>query len=92
MAEHAGTAYFVRLLTDGGTLRARLREAGRLTVGEAAALLRPVASALDYAHRQGILHRNLRPTNILLTADSHVFVTDWVSLPGKKSGERGHHR
>ncbi len=84
VAEHAGTAYFVRLLTDGGTLRTRLRETGRLTVGEAAALLRPVASALDYAHRQGILHRNLRPTNILLTADSHVYLTDF-SLPGKEN-------
>ena len=84
VAEHAGTAYFVRLLTDGGTLSARLREVGRLTVGEAAALLRPVASALDYAHRQGILHRNLRPTNILLTAESHVYVTDF-SLPGKEN-------
>ena len=84
VGEQEGVAYFVRQLTDGGTLRSRLPEGKRLPVGEAAALLRPVATALDYAHRQGIVHRNLRPTNILLTADGHVFVTDFT-LPGKEN-------
>jgi serine/threonine-protein kinase len=84
VAEHGGTAYVVRQLTDGGTLRSRL-QAGMLSVGDAAAILRPVATALDYAHRQGIVHRNLRPTNILLTGDGHAFITDF-SLP---EGERG---
>jgi eukaryotic-like serine/threonine-protein kinase len=85
VSEHGGTAYFVRQLTDGGTLRTRLQQSGVLSVGEAATILRPVATALDYAHRQGIIHRNLRPTNILLTGDSHPFVTDF-SLPGREHG------
>jgi serine/threonine-protein kinase len=83
VAEQEGIAYFVRQLTDGGTLHSRLSEGKQLSVGEAAAILRPVATALDYAHRQGIVHRNLRPTNILLTAGGHVFVTDFT-LPGKE--------
>lgn len=84
VAEHNGTAFFVRQLTDGGTLRSRLQAAGVLSVGEAATILRPVATALDYAHRQGIVHRNLRPTNILLTGDGHPLVTDF-SLPDRES-------
>src|SRR5690349_14614031 len=84
VAEHGGTAFFVRQLTDGGTLRSKLQTTGVLSVGEAATVLRPVATALDYAHRQGIVHRNLRPTNILLTGEGHPLVTDF-SLPDRES-------
>ncbi len=82
VAERDGVAYLARQLTDGGTLRSHLAEAGVLPPGEACALLRPIAIALDYAHRQGFVHGNLRPSNILRTTEGQVFLTDFIA-PGE---------
>ncbi len=82
VAERDGVAYLARQLTDGGTLRSYLAEAGVLPPGEACALLRPIAVALDYAHRQGFVHGNLRPSNILRTTEGQVFLTDFI-VPGE---------
>lgn len=81
--QYDGRAYIVRQHTDGGTLRAYLREAGPLDVPEALALLRPIATALDYAHRQGFVHGNLRPSNIIRTAAGTLTLTDFV-VPGQE--------
>lgn len=75
-------AYIVRQHTDGGTLRTYLREAGTIGVPDALALLRPVATALDYAHRQGFVHGNLRPSNIVRTAVGTLLLTDFA-VPGQ---------
>ena len=81
--EHDGRAYLVRQQTDGGTLRAYLRESGPLAVAEALTLLRPIATALDYAHRQGFVHGNLRPSNIVRTTSGQIFLTDFA-VPGQE--------
>jgi len=75
-------AYIVRQHTAGGTLRTYLREAGVLGVPDALALLRPVATGLDYAHRQGFVHGNLRPSNIVRTAAGALLLTDFA-VPGQ---------
>lgn len=82
VAERDGIAYLARQQTAGGTLRSYLAEAGPLPLGEASALLRPIAVALDYAHRQGFIHGNLRPSNILRTPEGQVFLTDFIA-PGE---------
>ena len=82
-AERDSLVYIARQYTDGGTLRGLLHEVGTLSVPEALALLRPIATALDYAHRQGFVHGNLRPANILRTTDNQIFLTDFV-VPGKE--------
>lgn len=82
VAERAGIAYLARQQTDGDTLRSYLAETGPLPLGEAVALLRPIAVALDYAHRQGFIHGNLRPSNILRTTEGQVFLTDFIA-PGE---------
>ena len=68
--------YFVMPLVQGETLRARLDRQGRLPVPEAVRIAREVADALDYAHRQGIVHRDVKPENIML-AHGHALVADF---------------
>jgi serine/threonine-protein kinase len=62
---------------DGESLRDRLRREGRLPVAEAVRIARQVADALDYAHRQGVIHRDVKPENLLLTRDGEVLVADF---------------
>ena len=68
--------YIVMRCLDGGTLR-DLMLRRRLSAVETCSLLQQVAAALDYAHRQGIVHRDVKPSNILLDRDGNAFVSDF---------------
>jgi len=63
-------------LVEGESLRSRLDHEGELPVPEAARLFREVADALAYAHREGVMHRDIKPDNILLS-HRHAMVTDF---------------
>ena len=71
-----GQLYYVMPYVEGETLQHRLAREARLPVAETVRLLRDVASALAYAHRRGIVHRDVKPANILL-ADGHAVVADF---------------
>ena len=58
--------YYVMPFVSGESLRDRLKREHQLPVAETITLITAVASALDYAHRQGVLHRDIKPENILL--------------------------
>jgi serine/threonine-protein kinase len=76
-AGHAGELlYYTMPLVDGESLRARLARSGELPVTEAVRILRDVADALGYAHRHGLVHRDIKPDNVLLS-DQHALVTDF---------------
>lgn len=64
-------------LVRGRTLRDLLQARGRLTVGEAFAVLEPVLAGLTAAHRAGIAHRDVKPENVLIATDGQVKVADF---------------
>lgn len=69
--------YLVMELVLGTTLRDLLNEAGALTAGQALGVLEPLLEALAVAHRAGIVHRDVKPENVLLTDDGRVKVADF---------------
>lgn len=69
--------YLAMVLASGGNLAQRIAAQGRLSWVETLRLLQPVCAALDYAHRHGVVHRDLKPQNILLDAESGPQITDF---------------
>jgi len=74
--EVGGLLYFVMPYEDGQSLRERLRQAGSLPIGDALSVLRDVARALAYAHEHGVVHRDVKPDNVMLSGGAAV-VTDF---------------
>ena len=75
--EQTGAAYLVMEHVQGRDLRALLRDRGALPPGRALSLLEPVLRALAAAHRAGIVHRDVKPENVLLGDDGRVKVADF---------------
>ena len=75
---HDDVVFFVMAYVDGETLTARVRRAGSLPPLDVARLLQEVAWALGYAHGRGIVHRDIKPDNILIEhATARTYVTDF---------------
>ncbi|MAG35169.1 MAG: hypothetical protein CL878_02825 [Dehalococcoidia bacterium] len=77
--EVEGLPYLVTELVTGGTLADQLRvhRASSERLGLALTTARTIGSALDYAHRQGVLHRDVKPSNILLTDSGRLILADF---------------
>jgi len=71
-----GVLYYVSPLVEGGSLKARLERDGKLPAAEAVRIAREVADALEFAHQQGVIHRDIKPDNILLEA-GHAVIADF---------------
>jgi eukaryotic-like serine/threonine-protein kinase len=73
-----GELYYIAMeYVRGMDLKDHLRRLGRLEAGDAERIARAVCDALDYAHRQGIVHRDIKPQNILIAIDGTVKVADF---------------
>ena len=84
-----GYLFYVMPFVTGETLRDRMNHERQLPVGEAIKITVEVASALDYAHRQGVVHRDIKPENILLHDGSAVVADFGIALAASKaSGQR----
>jgi serine/threonine protein kinase len=75
-AEHEGQPYLVMKYVEGETLKARLQRSP-LMKNEAFKTIRAVGAALNYAHGKGVLHRDVKPSNIMIAKDGEVFLTDF---------------
>ncbi|HYC33117.1 MAG TPA: protein kinase [Gemmatimonadales bacterium] len=71
-----GTVFYVMPFVQGESLRARLRREKQLPIEEAVRLAAEIAAGLDYAHRQGVIHRDIKPDNVLLY-DGKALVADF---------------
>ncbi len=81
-----GLLYYVMPYVEGETLRRRLERERQLPVADAIRVASEVASALDYAHRHGVVHRDVKPENILLQ-DGQALVADFgIALAIEQAG------
>lgn len=76
VAEDDGIPYLVMRFTDGGDL-GDLIAGGELSAARTAELVAQVAEALDYAHRQGVIHRDVKPANVLIGRDGDALLSDF---------------
>jgi Protein kinase domain len=100
VGEHREQPYIVMEYLDGGSVHDRVRENGRVPPGQALEWLGHAGLALDRAHEQGVVHRDVKPANLLLDRDNKVVVTDFgiasttgvdtLTLPGTVLGTAGY--
>ena len=89
VGEREGIAYFVMTLVTGGNLAALLAREPRQPIEEVRRLLCEIADALSYAHLRGVIHRDIKPDNILLDADTgRAIVTDFGIARAVEAGTR----
>ncbi len=72
----SGTPWMAMRLISGGSLSQRIKR-GRLAPSECARILKDVAEALDYAHGAGVIHRDVKPQNVLLDDSGRVYLADF---------------
>ncbi len=75
--EHEGRLYLAMRYVDGEDLRTLVQRRGPLGAAEAARVVSQIAGALDAAHARGLVHRDVKPANVLLDGDDHAYLTDF---------------
>src|SRR5437763_14176827 len=71
-----GLPYYTMPLVQGDSLRQWISKSGELPINEVVRIMRDILSALSYAHEEGVVHRDIKPDNVLLTKH-HALVTDF---------------
>ncbi|HTR21069.1 MAG TPA: protein kinase [Gemmatimonadales bacterium] len=85
--EGAGVVFFVMKFVEGRSLESVIRQVGQLPLALAQGLLYQVGQALGHAHRRGVIHRDVKPANVMLDADGWAVVTDFgIAKVAEKQG------
>jgi tetratricopeptide (TPR) repeat protein len=79
--EATGRLWFTMPYVEGETLRQRLQRIGALPIGEAVRILEHIARALAYAHRHGVIHRDVKPENVLISQENVLLADFGVARP-----------
>ncbi|MFL5516530.1 MAG: serine/threonine-protein kinase, partial [Gemmatimonadales bacterium] len=89
--ETAGRLWFTMPYIEGESVRDRLKREGALPAADAVRIAREAARALQYAHEQGVIHRDVKPENILLTHDGSSLVADFgIARPQTAEAQAQH--
>lgn len=90
VGEANGLRYIAMEYVRGRTLHAIIKERGALGLSYAVGIVAPVAAALDYAHAQGAVHRDVKPQNVLIDVEGRVLLADFgiAQGPDRATGER----
>jgi serine/threonine protein kinase len=84
VGEQNGQPYFVMRYMAGGSLNRLIAKKGRFSLEETAQIIDRIAPALDSAHKQNIIHRDIKPDNILFDLDGHPYISDFgIAKPDK---------
>ncbi|MBV8956166.1 MAG: serine/threonine protein kinase [Solirubrobacterales bacterium] len=75
--EEDGNVYIVTRWIEGTELGTLIQRDGPLPAAQAARVAAQIASALEIAHERGLIHRDVKPSNVILTSDGHVYLTDF---------------
>ena len=75
--EEGGNAYLVMTLVEGSSLSARIKQHGSLPEGEVLHYANQLLAALTYCHRRGVLHRDIKPQNIIIRPDGQAVLVDF---------------
>ena len=84
--EAGGLLFYVMPYVEGETLRRRIDREKQLPVDEAVRIAVAIASALEYAHRHGVIHRDMKPENVLLQAGQPVIADFGIPLAVSNAG------
>ncbi|MDP3606666.1 MAG: serine/threonine-protein kinase, partial [Polaromonas sp.] len=84
---HGDMAFLVMEFIQGEDLKHHLDAGKRYSLEQSLAMMRELLSALEYAHRQSIVHRDVKPANLLIEADGRVKLTDFGVARIQDSGE-----
>ena len=82
----ADTLFYVMPFVRGESLRARITREGKLGLNEAIAITRQIAAALDYAHRHRVIHRDVKPENVLLHEGEAILTDFGIALAVSEAG------
>lgn len=87
VGSHEDFQYIVMEYLEGPTLQQEIQQKGAIPVARAILILNQLAEALDYAHQQGLVHRDVKPANIIIGAQDCITLTDFGLVKAAKNTE-----